>query len=260
MMNTQKQSVNYPERVRNELCFRESDVVRCEDLCASFRRIVLTGKALEGFSSCGFDDHTKIFFLQNGESIAAPQVTENGIVWPGDIRPQARDYTPLFNAQRQELAFDFYLHDGGVASQWAQQAKPGDKLTIGGPRGSLVVPLDYHWQLYVCDETGLPALRRRLEEIHASGEKPQIKALVSVHSEASKDYLQGVNNAEIEWLVAEDESVLAERLTQITVPQEDYFVWITGEGKTVKRLSAPYEGVLDPQLLRAVAYWHSKAE
>lgn len=41
----------------------------------------------------------------------------------------------------------------------------GDKLTIGGPRGSLVVPEDYAWQLYVCDESGMPALRRRLEGI-----------------------------------------------------------------------------------------------
>jgi ferric-chelate reductase (NADPH) len=38
----------------------------------------------------------------------------------------------------------------------------GDKLVIGGPRGSLVVPEDYAWQLYVCDESGMPALRRRL--------------------------------------------------------------------------------------------------
>jgi ferric-chelate reductase (NADPH) len=43
------------------------------------------------------------------------------------------------------------------------QARAGDKLTIGGPRGSLVVPEDYAWQLYVCDESGMPALRRRLE-------------------------------------------------------------------------------------------------
>ncbi|MCS5932527.1 hypothetical protein LNQ03_21395 [Klebsiella pneumoniae subsp. pneumoniae] len=38
----------------------------------------------------------------------------------------------------------------------------GDKLVIGGPRGSLVVPEDYARQLYVCDESGMPALRRRL--------------------------------------------------------------------------------------------------
>lgn len=74
---------------------------------------------------------------------------------------QARDYTPLYNAERHELAYDFFIHDGGVASQWAMDATVGDTLLIGGPRGSLVVPEDYAWQLYVCDETGIPALRRR---------------------------------------------------------------------------------------------------
>lgn len=71
------------------------------------------------------------------------------------MRPATRDYTPLYDAERHELAYDFYIHDGGIASRWALEAKVGDKLVIGGPRGSLVVPEDYAWQLYVCDESGI---------------------------------------------------------------------------------------------------------
>jgi NADPH-dependent ferric siderophore reductase len=56
------------------------------------------------------------------------------------VRPVSRDYTPLYDEARHELALDFYIHDGGVASTWAMNAREGDKLTIGGPRGSLVVP------------------------------------------------------------------------------------------------------------------------
>ncbi len=46
------------------------------------------------------------------------------------------------------------------------EAREGDThLTIGGPRGSLVVPEDYvRCRVYVCGEwVCLPALRRRLE-------------------------------------------------------------------------------------------------
>ncbi len=57
-------------------------------------------------------------------------------------RPPSRDYTPLYDEQRHELAIDFFIHDGGVASSWAMQTQPGDKLTVAGPRGSLVVPED----------------------------------------------------------------------------------------------------------------------
>lgn len=251
--------VHYPRRVRNELRFRQLTVLRCEDIAPALRRIVLGGPDLDGFSSDGFDDHCKLFFPAPGQVLTPPQVTESGIVWPGDVRPAGRDYTPLFDRERQELAFDFYLHDAGVACQWARDAVPGAPLIIGGPRGSLVVPVEYHWQLYVCDESGLPALRRRLETIAASGQRPAVRALVSLYDMASQAYLDGLAPwADISWFAAGDEASLAEQLAQITVPAQDYFVWITGEGKQVKRLSAPLEAQLDPQLLRAAAYWHIK--
>lgn len=65
----------------------------------------------------------------------------------------------------------------------------GDKLTIGGPRGSLVVPEDYARQLYVCDESGMPALRRRLEGIAKLPVRPAIHAIVTVGDAAYQDYL-----------------------------------------------------------------------
>lgn len=51
----------YPQRVRNELRFRELTVLRAERISAGFQRIVLGGDALKGFCSHGFDDHTKVF-------------------------------------------------------------------------------------------------------------------------------------------------------------------------------------------------------
>ena len=252
-------SVHYPRRVRNELRFRQLTVLRCENITPAFRRIVLGGEALAGFSSGGFDDHTKLFFPSADQPFTPPQVTEEGIIWQGDVRPASRDYTPLFDQQRQELAFDFFIHEGGVACQWAQQAAPGDTLVIGGPRGSLIVPTDYRWQLYVCDESGLPALRRRLEMIAAAGDRPAITVLLQIDELATLAYLDGVlEMATIECLPAGDSDALARRLGQVAIPEQDYFVWITGEGKLVKRLSAPLEEQLDPQLLRAAAYWHAK--
>ena len=70
-------------------------------------------------------------------------MTDEGINWGEGVRPATRDYTPLYDAERHELAYDFYIHDGGIASRWALEANVGDKLVIGGPRGSLVVPEDY---------------------------------------------------------------------------------------------------------------------
>ena len=249
----------YPQRVRNELRFRELTVLRVERVGAAFQRIVLGGAALNGFSSRGFDDHTKLFFPQAGTTLTPPIVSDEGIVWADGVRPQARDYTPLYNAERHELAYDFFIHDGGVASQWAMDATVGDTLLIGGPRGSLVVPEDYAWQLYVCDETGMPALRRRLEALRELPQHPLVNALVMVRDEADKDYLSGFENCNIEWFTRYDADAVTARLAQLTVPESDYFIWLTGEGKVVKGLTDGFvTDAIDPQLVRSSAYWHAK--
>ncbi|MBK4715616.1 MULTISPECIES: siderophore-interacting protein [Tenebrionibacter/Tenebrionicola group] len=253
------QKEKYPRRVRNALRFRTLSVLQSVRVAPGFQRVIVGGPALEGFSSAGFDDHIKLFFPDDPASFQPPQATDEGIVWQSDERPPSRDYTPLYDAGRHELAIDFYLHDDGVASNWAQRARPGDKLFIGGPRGSLIVPEQYGWQLYVCDETGMPALRRRLEALSVSGHAAQITAIVAVADAASKAYLAHLSGFNIEWVVGGDEQAIARRLSRLTVPRQDYFLWITGEGKAVKRLSARFETpAIDPQLLRAVAYWHAK--
>lgn len=118
-------SPRYPQRVRNDLRFRELTVLRVERISAGFQRIVLGGEALDGFTSRGFDDHSKLFFPQPDAHFVPPTVTEEGIVWPEGPRPPSRDYTPLYDELRHELAIDFFIHDGGVASGWAMQAQPG---------------------------------------------------------------------------------------------------------------------------------------
>lgn len=254
-----KNTSRYPQRVRHELRFRELTVLRVERISTGFQRIVLGGDALEGFSSRGFDDHSKVFFPEPGTQFVPPTVTDEGIVWAEGIRPVSRDYTPLYDEARHELALDFYLHEGGVASTWAKHAREGDKLTIGGPRGSLVVPEDYAYQVYVCDESGMPALRRRLEALSRLAERPNVTALVSVQDAACQDYLAHLDGFAIQWFVGHNEQAVNDALAQLNVPADDYFIWITGEGKAVKNLSARFETeAFDQQRVRAAAYWHHR--
>ncbi|AMO47096.1 ferric-chelate reductase (NADPH) [Kosakonia oryzendophytica] len=249
----------YPQRVRNALRFRELTVLRVERPGVGFQRVVLGGEQLEGFSSRGFDDHTKVFFPQPGTSFVPPVVTDEGIVWGDGPRPASRDYTPLYDAGRHELLLDFYIHDGGVASQWALKAQVGDKLTIGGPRGSLVVPEDYAWQLYVCDESGMPALRRRLEGISQLAARPNVMAVVTIDNAAYQDYLAHLSGFDIQWVIGHNPQAVADKLAALAVPDEDYFIWLTGEGDAVKSLMGRFEGNgIDQQLVRAQAYWHKK--
>lgn len=250
-----------PRRVRNELRFRPVEVISKTFIAGNFYRIEFAGEALEGFTSSGFDDHIKVFFpdVKTGE-FHLPEITEDGVVWKDGIRPVARDYTPLF-FDGQTLTLDFYLHQSGVASDWATKAQPGDKLAIGGPRGSLVVPEDYDFQLYVCDETGLPAFKRRLATMSGS----QIKLFAWVDEATGREYLKEMSGVEVCWLGSgtlntDTVPAVISQLDKIDLPEEDYFIWLTGEGAAVKQLSDYFTGTRQKEadFVRAVAYWHKK--
>ncbi|MGK3111624.1 siderophore-interacting protein [Candidatus Pantoea formicae] len=251
-----------PKRVRNELRFRHITVANKTLIAGAFWRIEFTGSDLAGFNSPSFDDHIKVFFPeQAGSALALPQMTEEGIVWPGGVRPAARDYTPLAFNGTDSLTLDFYIHDGGVASSWANDAKPGDQIAMGGPRGSCVVPVDYACQIYVCDETGLPAFKRRYAEMQAQ----QIHLLAYADESTGRDYLGDLPHVQVTWLgsgtmQADNLGPLIAQLDKISLPVEEYFIWLTGEGEAVKLLSDYFtqRRGADTDFVRAVAYWHQK--
>jgi NADPH-dependent ferric siderophore reductase len=144
-----------PRRVRHEPRRRQLTVQRVERIAASMIRITLGGD-LDGFASLSFDDHIKLFFPEGPAG-------ENG-----EPALASRDYTPRhYDAAAKTLAIEFAIHDAGPATRWAEQAKPGDILRVGGPRGSFIIPTTYDWHLLIGDETGLPAIGRRLAELPA---------------------------------------------------------------------------------------------
>lgn len=255
-------SARVPRRVRNDLRFRHITVVSKTLIAGAFWRIVFNGNDLAGFNSPSFDDHIKVFFPEKtGAELALPQMTDDGIVWPGGVRPAARDYTPLEFNGIDSLTIDFYIHEGGVASSWANEAKLGDQIAMGGPRGSLIVPVDYACQIYVCDETGLPAFKRRYAEMQAQA----IHLLAYIDEATGRDYLGELPNVQVSWLgsgtmQADNLAPLTARLESIALPADDYFIWLTGEGEAVKLLSDYFtqgRGA-HTDYVRAVAYWHQK--
>ena len=252
-----------PRRVKNELRFRKITVSNKQLIAGKFWRVEFTSEELAGYHSAGFDDHSKIFFPDphSGE-LRLPEVTEEGIVWPDGVRPVARDYTPLFFDGKSQLTLDFYRHEKGIASDWAENAVAGDTLAVGGPRGSLIIPADYRVQLFVFDETGLPALQRRLAESRAE------KLILLAFAEESlvKDYLPSLpDNTELTCagagtMDAEGARRYLSSLDPVILPKDDYFIWLTGEGESVKIFSDYFTGQrgCHPALVRSVAYWHRK--
>nr|MBA2816283.1 NADPH-dependent ferric-chelate reductase [Candidatus Pantoea persica] len=124
-----------------------------------------------------------------------------------------------------------------------------------------MVPTDYAFQLYVCDETGLPAFKRRQADITVQS----LHLFAFVDEATGRDYLPDLAGVEAHWLGsgamnASQLDALIAALDKISLPQEVSFVWLTGEGTFAKALGDYFveRRGLDPAFVRAVAYWHAK--
>ena len=257
-------ALRIPRRVRHDLKFRALKVVSIEDLTPSLRRIVLGGDALEGFTSLGFDDHVKLFPPKPGKPLALPTVGPDGPVFP-EPRPAARDYTPrAYNPATRQLTIDFVTGHGGPATEWAEMAGPGAIVGVGGPRGSLIVPTAFQNHLLIGDETALPAIARRLEELPAT-----VRALVIVEVDdaASKLPLTSAADLTLVWVERNGRpraqaDALIEAVTQsaAAVDPADAYVWIAAESLVAKALRAQVVAMgFNTKAMKAAGYWRKGA-
>jgi NADPH-dependent ferric siderophore reductase len=180
------------------------------------QRITLTSPELHDFVSASFDDHVKLIFPGN------------------DDTPVMREYTTRsFDTANNTLVLDFALHEAGPATQWATFAQVGDSLQIGGPRGSAVIPDDFDWYVMIGDETALPAIGRRLEELRAN-----VPVASFVIGEAQSITTKA--NWTSHWISrddsSDDTSLLRAALDKHVFPDGEGFVWIAAEAAVARSL------------------------
>jgi NADPH-dependent ferric siderophore reductase len=228
-------------QVRHEVRVRLLEVREVEELTPRMRRITLTGD-LSGFASDGADDHVKLFFGPNGTPPVLPNLGD-GPQYPEGVEPPAmRDFTPRrFDVERGELVVDFALHGAGPAATWAASARPGSMLGQAGPRGSRVVSDDFAWYLLAGDETALPSIARRLEELPASA-----RAIVIAEVDNADERIELQTEAQLEqtWIYRADgdPGAFDRAIRTVTFPAGDGFVWIAGEAETIRPLREHIRG------------------
>lgn len=230
-------------RQRHETKRRNLSVARIEHLTPRLLRVHLSGADLAGFVSASPDDHIKLFFPS-----------------PDGDKPLNRDFTPrAYDSAAGILTIDFALHDAGPATEWAANAKIGDRLEIGGPRGSHVVPDDFDWYLLIGDESALPAIGRRVEELRSG--VPVTTLVAIVHPFEEQRFKTRAAWTPL-WLARgepseEDAELLVRRLAGFTPPPGDGYVWIAGEAAIVRRLRDHMLGERGhPKAwLKAAGYW-----
>jgi NADPH-dependent ferric siderophore reductase len=222
-------------RVRHELKLRELTVSRIERLGDGFVAITFTGAALADFTSLSFDDHVKFMF---------PDADADG----EQVR---RDYTPRrFSREARELVIEFALHGDGKASDWARSAVVGRQALVGGPRGSMIVPLELDWHLLAGDATALPAIARRLEELPGGS-----RAIVFVHAEpADRRVFADAAEVDLRWF--DTPEALVADLEALALPDGRGFAWGGGEASMMARVRRVLnEKGVPREATRVSAYW-----
>lgn len=230
----------FVQRVRHELKRRELTVQHVHSPSPAVRSITLGGSDLDDFVSLSFDDHVKLF---------VPPAAGT----PEDAPPVMRDYTPRhFDPAARALTIDFVLHGPGPAAAWAAQAAPGQKVAVGGPRGSMVLAAGLPWQWLVGDASARPAIARRLAELPAGA---AVTVLLIEPDAAERQPLPTAATLQLHW--AADAAAALATLRHLPVPAGAGYAWCAGEAATmaaVRQVLVAERG-LDPRAVRAAAYW-----
>jgi NADPH-dependent ferric siderophore reductase len=237
------------ERVRHEVQRRALTVARVEHFAPRMVRVVLRGEAMRGFTSLGFDDHIKLFFPGGND----------------DGSPAMRDFTPRrYDPVAGELWIEFFLHAAGPAASWASQVAVGQSLEIGGPRGSAVIsPEGIDGHVLIGDETALPAIGRRLQELPVNA---QVLVVGEVDAAAQWSSLEGPPATRVVWVTRNvtgtagaEELITA--LRSIEFPAGQCFFWIGVESKAARAIRnyLRTERGIEKQWIKAAGYWQRGA-
>jgi NADPH-dependent ferric siderophore reductase len=237
-------------RIRHEGSRRRTlTVVERQQLSPHYLMIRFACVDFEGFESLSEDDHIKL--LLDGEPEA------NG-------RPPMRDYTPRrWDRKAGTFDIEFALHDDpGPATAWAIGAQPGDKIEIGGPRGSVVIGDVYDWYWLIGDEAALPAIGRFLET------RPDATVHVTAAVANADEEIQLAVSASqtVTWVhrpavLAHGAETLLEAVSNRAFPIGDGFIWIAAEANVAKAIRSHVEAHGHPlDQLKAKGYWSAAGE
>jgi len=157
------------------------------------------------------------------------------------------------NPEADTVDIEFALHDG-VASQWAQNARPGDtiEVTVLGSNFTLPEPQPAGYVI-VGDTASLPAINSLLQAI---GEIP-----ARVYLEASHDddkQLPVARGADVVWVERKNSGeALVQAVSSAAFDASDHFGWVACDNRTTRAVAKVFREnyKIPKKSIKAQAYW-----
>lgn len=199
-------------------------------LSENMQRLTLTANALTTYPDIGPGAYIKLFFDFSGTPlITAPDSPKDAAVRTYTIR--ALDKTS------GTMTVDMVLHgeggESGPASRWAEVAKPGDQILVGGPGSTKPLSQPADWVLLAGDITALPAISSYLEDL--SGDTRGY-AVVKVPSPQDCIELIKPEGVSVHWVVEQEGGILADTVSQLTWLEGQPAVWVASEFSDMREL------------------------
>ena len=123
-----------------------------------------------------------------------------------------------------------------------------------------MVPAAFDWHVLIGDETALPAIARRLEELPAGA---RALVVIEVPSAINQMPLTTRATASIRWLARDaGDPSLAEAAAALQLPQGEGYVWVAAESADAKAVRAVMveQHKIDKSRIRASSYWKRGAD
>lgn len=157
------------------------------------------------------------------------------------------------NPAADTVDIEFALHDG-VASNWAQNAEPGDtiEITVLGSNFTLPEPPPAGYVI-VGDTASLPAINSLLTAI---GDAPARVFLEAGYDDDKQ--LPVVRSADVTWVDRKNEGeALVEAVASAAFDASDHFGWVASDNRTTRAVSKVFREKykIPRKSIKAQAYW-----
>ncbi len=250
-----------PRTRREPAPFRRVVVRRVEHLSARMVRVGLAGDELAGMRIDQPAASVRLLLpSDNKAQLEMPTWNGNEFLLADGRRAVIRTFTPRrINQEALELDVDIVIHPGGVASGWAQGARPGAPAAVAGPARGYVIESDGPCFLLGGDETAIPAISQLLEALPP---ERQVHVFIEVAHPDGRLELPFHPNAVMDWCdlppAAPAGDALVTAIRGAETPLDAAGVGRRRSGRRAADTTAPVRGAWDssepglsPRLLEA---------
>ncbi|MGC4193096.1 MAG: siderophore-interacting protein [Thermomicrobiales bacterium] len=225
--------------------FRPVEVVRSERVTPQMMRVTFGGESVSEIQSLAADDDVRIQFPERFDETPLPPVVEFQpfrLVYPANAPPSVIRALTIraLRPDQREIDIDIALHGVGILTKWAEQAAPGQRATIGGPRGSTVWEGEPDVFYLIGDPTALPAIGRFVESL-PSGAAATVVAEVEDAAEEQQWTVPAGATLTTIWLHRRGQApgrttLLDTAIATLPAPTASTAIFAAGESSTMHRL------------------------